>query len=162
MADNNGATTDYSVIANILQSTINGTEYTGSADSRIAQLLLQLKAIIEQGGGGGASSLVDLDDVSIYQPTNGQVLKYIAAQNKWQNATDEGKTPLVKTGTLQAGSFGLGWEDANIKANSNFMCFTSILGVNPIAVTLIDGRCFVSFPEQETAMTVEVWLYERS
>lgn len=37
----------YSVISNILRSIIDGTEYDGPADSRIAQLLLELKATIE-------------------------------------------------------------------------------------------------------------------
>lgn len=127
-----------------------------------AETIALIKMLGGGGGSGGASALTDLSDVSVSSPKNGQVLKYVSAQNKWMNATDAGTTPLVKTGTLQAGSFGLGWEDEHIKANSNFMCFTSIFGVNPTAVTLIDGRCFVSFPEQETAMTVEVWLYERS
>lgn len=45
MADNNPQ--PYSVISNILRSIIDGSEYNGPADSRIAQLLLELKALIE-------------------------------------------------------------------------------------------------------------------
>ena len=45
MSDNNPQ--PYSVISNILRSIIDGTEYDGPADSRIAQLLLELKATIE-------------------------------------------------------------------------------------------------------------------
>ena len=40
------------------------------------------------GGGGGASALVDLTDVVITSPTNGQVLKYDTASSKWINTTD--------------------------------------------------------------------------
>lgn len=42
-----------SVAAKILRATIDGTEYSGPADSVIAQLLLELKETIEEGGGGG-------------------------------------------------------------------------------------------------------------
>ena len=38
--------------------------------------------------GGGASALVDLTDVVITTPTNGQVLKYDTATSKWINDTD--------------------------------------------------------------------------
>lgn len=37
----------------ILQATIDGTEYTDPPQSRIEDLLLQLKEVIEEGGGGG-------------------------------------------------------------------------------------------------------------
>ena len=40
----------------ILQATINGEEYTGSPESRIEELLLELKAVIEAGGGGGGGT----------------------------------------------------------------------------------------------------------
>lgn len=36
----------------ILQATIDGTEYTDPPQSRIEDLLIQLKEAIEQGGGG--------------------------------------------------------------------------------------------------------------
>jgi len=40
------------------------------------------------GGGGGAGALIDLTDVVITTPTNGQVLKYDTATSKWINDTD--------------------------------------------------------------------------
>lgn len=40
----------------ILQATINGEEYTGYPESRIEELLLELKAVIEAGGGGGGGT----------------------------------------------------------------------------------------------------------
>ena len=39
------------------------------------------------GGGGGASNLSDLDDVSISNPSNGQVLKYNGTSGMWENGT---------------------------------------------------------------------------
>ena len=42
----------------ILQATINGEEYTGSPESRIEELLLELKAVIEAGGGGGGTVVI--------------------------------------------------------------------------------------------------------
>ena len=45
------------------------------------------------GGGGGSSTLVGLSDVSISNPTNGQVLKYIATTRKWVNANETGGGP---------------------------------------------------------------------
>lgn len=46
--------------AEILESIINGTEYTAPPESRIEELLLELKEVIETGGGGTVtlSSLV--------------------------------------------------------------------------------------------------------
>ena len=44
----------------ILEATINGTEYTDPPQSRIEDLLLQLKAVIEAGGGGGTVTLSQL------------------------------------------------------------------------------------------------------
>ena len=46
------------------------------------------------GGGGGSTALVDLVDVAISNPTNGQVLKYNATTGKWYNGTDQGVTSL--------------------------------------------------------------------
>ena len=42
--------------AEILEATIDGTPYTEQPQSYIAQLLLELKAVIEAGGGGGTTN----------------------------------------------------------------------------------------------------------
>ena len=44
--------------------------------------------IKDASGGGGASALADLDDVSISSQTNGQVLKYNSTSQKWENANE--------------------------------------------------------------------------
>lgn len=43
-------------VEEILYDTINGEEYTGLPESRIEELLLELKAVIEAGGGGGGTT----------------------------------------------------------------------------------------------------------
>lgn len=50
------------------------------------------------GGGGGVTSLVDLLDVNITSPTNGQALVYNATSGKWENQTIGGGS----TGTLSS------------------------------------------------------------
>jgi len=42
----------------ILFATINGEEYNGLPESRIEELLLELKEVIEEGGGGGGTSTI--------------------------------------------------------------------------------------------------------
>jgi len=42
------------------------------------------------GGSGGASALVDLSDVDISNPSNGQVLKYNSTTHAWENAAESG------------------------------------------------------------------------
>ena len=46
----------------ILQATIDGTEYTDPPQSRIEDLLLQLKEAIEEGGGGGGGGTAKLSE----------------------------------------------------------------------------------------------------
>jgi hypothetical protein len=45
--------------AEILESIINNTEYTDPPQSRIEELLLELKEVIEQGGGATLSQLIE-------------------------------------------------------------------------------------------------------
>lgn len=47
----------------ILQATINGDEYTDYPQSRIEELLIELKAVIEAGGGGGTTDYEQLQNL---------------------------------------------------------------------------------------------------
>ena len=47
-------------VEEILVDTINGTPYNGLPQSRLEELLLELKAVIEAGGGGGGTSNYNL------------------------------------------------------------------------------------------------------
>lgn len=49
-------------IENILEATIAGEPYTDDAQSRIEELLIELKEVIEGGGGGGTTNYNDLSN----------------------------------------------------------------------------------------------------
>lgn len=57
----------------ILFATINGDEYKGLPESRIEELLLELKEVIEAGGGGGGTS--DYEKLENQPQINGHTLK---------------------------------------------------------------------------------------
>ena len=64
------------------------------------------------GGGGGSTSLADLVDVSISNPTNGQVLKYNFTSGKWENAAESGGGG--GTGTVTSITAGTGLSGGTI------------------------------------------------
>ena len=78
-------------VEDILEATIDAEPYTEEPQSRVEELLIELKETIEDNP-GGASDLVDLDDVNISQVNDGQVLKYNSQTSKWENKSDEGGT----------------------------------------------------------------------
>lgn len=87
------------------------------------------------GGGGGATALVDLVDVAISNPTNGQVLKYNSTTGKWYNGTDEGVTslawsqitdkPTTLTGYGITDAYTKTEADAKYLTSSSFSAFTA-------------------------------------
>lgn len=50
-------------VEDILQATIDGTEYDRAPASRVEELLIELKAVIEAGGGGGGGSVVTWNQI---------------------------------------------------------------------------------------------------
>lgn len=46
--------------------------------------------LLNQGGGGGSSTLAGLSDVNLTSPANAQVLKYNSTSQKWENANESG------------------------------------------------------------------------
>lgn len=59
-------------VENILQSIIDGTEYTDPPQSRNEDLLLQVKEVIEEGGGGGGT--LDYNHLNNKPSINGETL----------------------------------------------------------------------------------------
>ena len=57
----------------IIQATINGEEYSGLPQSRIEEKLLELKAAIEAGGGGGGT--MNYEALENLPTINGNVAK---------------------------------------------------------------------------------------
>lgn len=53
-------------IENILEATISGEPYTEDAQSRIEERLIELKAVIEGGGGGGTTDYTFVADGTEY------------------------------------------------------------------------------------------------
>ena len=73
-------------IANKIVSGVNFSSALQTTDKTITGAINE----VAQGGGGGASELDDLDDVSISSPSNGQVLKYNSQTEEWENANESG------------------------------------------------------------------------
>lgn len=55
--------TAQSRVEDILDATINGTEYDKPPQSRVEEKLLELKAVIEAGGGGGTTDYNQLQNL---------------------------------------------------------------------------------------------------
>lgn len=72
---------------------------TGAATDTLNKL--QVDETIYHIEGGGVSSLTDLDDTSISNPTNGQVLKYNSSTSKWENDEGGGSADYVELTQLQ-------------------------------------------------------------
>lgn len=65
-------------VENILQATIDGTDYTDKPTSRIEELLLELKDVIGSGGGGGSTgTLISMPYPYFFSPDS-QYEKIIA------------------------------------------------------------------------------------
>lgn len=54
------------------------------------------KWIEDNTGGGGSSTIAGLSDVSVSSLSNGQILKYNSATEKWENAADTGGADAVE------------------------------------------------------------------
>ena len=172
MTDNNPQ--PFSVISNILQSIIDGTEYTGPADSRIAQLLLALKGVIEaipKGGliprgtlGTGPDDLPDLpDDASLgdtyfvatagtYDNIEANIgdMFYFNANDEWSYVPTGDVLPWKDiNATLASGSTTVTVSDASITANSKIQVFAPVWYSNYVQSA---GSVVFTFPSQSSAM----------
>ena len=92
----------------ILAATVDGTQYTDPPQSRIEDLLLQLKAKIEQGGGGGTSDYDDLtnkpqiNDVPLSGNKSGSDLGLQNALSFDSVPTDGSTNPVESNGVYDA------------------------------------------------------------
>lgn len=70
---------------------------------RIVKTVMQLCEEINKGGGGGGTSISDLDDVDISNPQDGQLLQYNGTTSKWEAAdvaTDSKMEIVAPSGTI--------------------------------------------------------------
>lgn len=85
-----GQVTSFEEVSNafLMNYDVTNTSGTTITSFEIDYWVISPKA--GSGGGGGASSLSELLDVSISNPTDGQVLTYNATTQKWENKTPTG------------------------------------------------------------------------
>ena len=177
MSDNNPQ--PYSVISNILRSIIDGTEYDGPADSRIAQLLLELKATIEGlpqpmvfkgtlGVDGDITSLPTASDdnkgfvyvvitAGTYAGQSANVGDmFISTGEAWSYVPSGDVVPWkVLSSTLTAGQTTVTFTDSAITANSLIDVYSPVWYSNAV----IDGTnhtCTLTFPVQTSNISVEI------
>lgn len=75
------------------------------------------------------------------------------------NAAISDLTFIEKTGTLNAGSTSIEFEDEGITTDSWIIPFTSVYGVSPTNITTINGKCTLTFESQDNDITVGVRVY---
>lgn len=108
------------------------------------------------GGGGGASALNDLTDVTITSATlaSGQVLKYNGSA--WVNDSGGGSSWTDLTGTLLAGQTSLTIQDVAITVNSTIDVYVDTFGVNPTNQVVTAGQIVLTFEAQANDLGVKV------
>jgi len=78
----------------------------------ICRQILNIKDVIRAGGGGGATTLASLLDVTITEPKEGQILK--CTDGSWVNVDDSGEQPGPNTvGTEQIVDDSIVMDDLN-------------------------------------------------
>jgi hypothetical protein len=59
----------------ILESIVNGTPYTDPPQSRVEELLIEVKEVIEEGGGGGGGGTTDYNRLNNKPSVNDNILE---------------------------------------------------------------------------------------
>jgi len=105
------------------------------------------------------TSLDDIPDVDLSNPTDGQVIKYDAALGKWINAAGGGGASYkILTDTLEAGHTSITFTDAAILADS-LVGVATPSGINPTAMTSTVGSVTFYFIAQATDITVKAVIF---
>ncbi len=84
-----------------------------NADTNKAQVL----SVLGSGGGGGASTLADLDDVNLVSLADGQVLKYNSDTGMWENEDESGGGGDTSQVRYNIVTTSTGGHDASITVN---------------------------------------------
>ena len=100
---------------------------------------------------GGASSLDVLNDVSITNPTDGQIITYNSTLNKWENGEIPSSTTLTQT--LTAGQTTVTFTDASILATSLISVYADVWYSNSVQS---EGSVVLTFPVQASDMVVKI------
>lgn len=85
--DNGGTDTTYKVSITQISAEVGEDQTFSNLDTEDKTLVGAINEIAQGGGGGGSSTLAGLTDVDIDDQTlsDGQVIKYYSAENKWVN-----------------------------------------------------------------------------
>lgn len=137
------------------------------------------------GGGGGATAIDDLTDVTITSVQDDQDLSYDSTSNKWINKTKQVSLTMSQynalpdtkltdgisyfitdmnvvdgytdlIGTLTAGSTSLTISSELLTTDSTIDIYTSTFGVNPTNVVLSTGSVTLTFESQQSDLSVKV------
>lgn len=72
-------------VTELASKLLKNIEFTSDLQTTNKIIIGAINEIAQSGGGGGASSLSELTDVTIVSPSNGQVLTYDVVTGKWVN-----------------------------------------------------------------------------
>lgn len=100
---------------------------------------------------GGASSLDVLNDVSITNPTDGQIISYNSTLTKWENSEIPSSTILTQT--LTAGQTTVTFTDASILTTSLISVYAPVWYSDAVQS---DGSVVLTFPAQSSDMSVSI------
>ena len=107
-------------------------------------------------GGDGTwknAKLSGLTDVVLTNPADGQLIRYNATTQKWENYTPD----KVLIATLAANNTDLLFTDASITANCFIEIYTNKAGLNWLSIDdSTAGQLKIVFPAQATATTVKL------
>lgn len=99
------------------------------------------------------AELSGLTDVVLTNPADGQLLRYNATTEKWENYTPD----KVLTATLAANNTDVLFTDASITADCFIEIYTNKAGLNWLSIDdSTAGQLKVVFPAQTTATTVKL------
>lgn len=117
-----GTTTDLEASGDSVVEIDAGTNVTITADDSTNPKKLTINA---SGGGGGASALNDLSDVTITSASNGQVLTYDNANSKWINQSPASGSLDIQQNGVSAYTGGSSF-NANSSTNATANIITDI------------------------------------
>jgi hypothetical protein len=104
-------------------------------------------------GGGGASALADLTDVTITSPSSGQVLTYDG--NGWVNGAGGGSSVAIMTQTLSAGATSVTFTNIPTTGTYSVDVYTSMAGLDYNSIDdSVSGQLTITYDAQSVAITV--------
>lgn len=86
-------------------------------------------------------------------------IQFVTDLANYSNPTVLGAIGKIITGTLSAGSTILMLSDASITTSSNFDFYTDTYGVNPTNVSVSTGVITLTFPAQQSDLSVKVRVF---